>query len=92
MQRSACHPRSVIWAAAIAIPALIFAALNPGGIAGSEKSTRKTYGEHLAGYEPCKHYGDHRYRGRTDIIGHDSLSPTSDLEHHFPANNALEPR
>jgi hypothetical protein len=39
MQVLPCHPRSPIFATATAMPALIFSALKPGGMAGSEKST-----------------------------------------------------
>src|SRR5260221_1578544 len=38
-QRSACHPRSDICCIPAAIPPRIFSASNPGGNAGSEKST-----------------------------------------------------
>src|SRR5690606_36711539 len=39
MHRSAFQPHSAIVATAISIPALIYAASKPGGMAGSEKST-----------------------------------------------------
>src|SRR5450432_3734077 len=39
MQLSPCQPRSLIFAIATAMPALILAASKPGGSEGSEKST-----------------------------------------------------
>src|SRR5450631_4211647 len=47
MHVSPCHPRSLIFATATAMPALILPASKPGGSDGSEKST-------VSGFWPTK--------------------------------------